>query len=575
MDSEPARTWSGHLGPVALLVGVTGFFCSGIVAHPLTHTLVFGGDGFVTFWNYWWARQSLVTLEANPLHTTYLTYPHDASLVFHSHDLLHGVLTMPIQLLVPGIGGLTLGVNLILFGCFLGAVLAMYGSTWALTHHRLAAVVAGFGYAFSPLHVTWLSMPVVGAVYWLPLFSWLFLRAVRRRRYAWLLPGLCFGLCTFQSLYYTLFLGFLAAFLSLFVLWSERDRARLLRRVLVLDAAIVVAGLPMAAVVVNDLVRTTYESPPEAVSAEIDCRTSLDLAGLVIPGPEQGLWRPVARPLNAYLQRPTSRWPLFGQNGVGGAGVYIGIVPLLLVAYAWGSGRRRAMIGWSAFALACVALALGPNLHIGGHIFRSAWLPLPYRLSRLGPPFFSGLFREPWLFYAPALFAIWTLAALGLSRLAGPRRRHVILVRALVLAWLVLDYAAPPFATAPVHVPAVYAGIARDPRPLAIYDVPVRSFFSLEYYAFLQTVHGKPIARGYMARPNSAATQRDELLQQAAQLPRAFDALLNDLGPAYVIVHKVPLMQPAERWFAAAIAQRLPKTYDDAELAVYAWRLSP
>ena len=63
MDSETARTWSGHLGPAALVAAVTGFFCFGMVAHPLTRTLVFGGDGFVTFWNYWWARQSLVTLE--------------------------------------------------------------------------------------------------------------------------------------------------------------------------------------------------------------------------------------------------------------------------------------------------------------------------------------------------------------------------------------------------------------------------------------------------------------------------------------------------------------------------------
>src|SRR5579885_3065838 len=168
-----------HVLAAAIYAGVTVMFCAGIVVHPLTATLTAMGDGFLTFWDFWWVHKALFDLHANPLRTTWLTYPHEISLVFHVLDLLDGVLTLPLQRFSPGLDGVTLAVNVAICLSFLLSALAAYAAALVVTDSWLPSVVAGLGYGFSAYHVSRADMPVTAALYWLPLFAVLAVRAIR------------------------------------------------------------------------------------------------------------------------------------------------------------------------------------------------------------------------------------------------------------------------------------------------------------------------------------------------------------------------------------------------------------
>lgn len=560
--------------------------CWGMVRHPLSRIPFYIGDGLLTFWNYWWARTSIVDLHTSPLATTYLSYPHESSLVFQAHDLLHGVLSIPVQLLIPGRSGLILSVNLAIFFCYFVSAFAAYLCVELLTKHRGAAIIAGFGYAFSAFHSGWYSMPVIAAMYWLPLFVWLYVRAARKGgRIAVLLPGLCFGLCTFQSAYYTLFLACLAAFLSVFIFVLERGQPHLTRRVAAIAGGIVLFALPMAGVMVADM-DTPYVVPGETDSAgvekiHLDCRNSVDLAGLVVPGPEQGLWDRWAGPWNDYLKRNTPACPvmLFGANGEGGHLSYVGLALLVFAALAWLGAPRRVALAWTLCALFFIGISLGPFLHFHGRIHTEWWLPLPYRLLLAGPSFFAKLFRAPHYFWAAALFSIWILASYGLCWVLSLARSRAIsaAVWALIGAWLLVDYGTLPLQTWPVLYSPVFASMAADPRPFAVYPIPNDAPITLETYNFSQTQHGKPLALGFLSRRDTVVERRAQLMRQAERSRNALRLLLEDLGPAYVVVHK-QLIEPPRLGAIRSLFdgyEGLTKAYENLHMLVYASAIDP
>ncbi len=566
-----------HVLAAAIYAGVTVMFCAGIVVHPLTATLTAMGDGFLTFWDFWWVHKALFDLHANPLRTTWLTYPHEISLVFHVLDLLDGVLTLPLQRFSPGLDGVTLAVNVAICLSFLLSALAAYAAALVVTDSWLPSVVAGLGYGFSAYHVSRADMPVTAALYWLPLFAVLAVRAIRDGGIGRMATvGACVGLCTFQSAYHALLLLLLAPFVALVAVRDGLDRRLVLPRLAAVGFAIGIGASPMLTLVGVELQRDHYTTTGvpmgKPVSADVDCRESIDLLGLIVPGPTQGLWRPVAPAWNRYLARPTCPVPMWGENGYGGAQAYVGLVPLCLAGLAIWRSRRRTL-PWALGALFFASLALGPNLHVGGTILRTPWLPLPYRLLLFMPAAARGLFHRPYYLWPGALFMLWMLAAQGLAlahhaSTASGRKR---LAGAGLLLWLVLDYASPPLRAWHVPHPPAWTLIAADSRPEAVIDLPARSWSDLEYFSFAQVLHGKPIARGFVSRFDDWTAQRDELLRQAEVSPVALRAVLQQTGPAYVVVHReLPGWRPAPLTAIETLLAPL-RIYADASMVVYRW----
>lgn len=568
----------GHAAAAVVYVSLTLVLCRGITAHPFTRTFTLLGDGFLTFWDFWWTHKALVELHTSPFRTAWLTYPHEISLVFHVLDVLDGVLILPLQFFWSGMDGVVLGVNATACLSFTLSALAAYAAALLMTDAWLPSLVAGLGYGFSAFHVSRADVPVTAALYWLPLFTLVVLRAVRKGGWPRIAgAGGCFVLCTFQSAYYSLLLVLLAPFLALAALLDTSDRRLALGRLTGVGLAIVIGAAPMLMLAGIDLRRqpytTTGVSVREAVSVDADCRNSVDLLGLIVPGPAQGLWSRYAVPWNRYLTRPTCGLQLWGGNGEGGTAAYVGLAPLGLAIFALARGSRRRTLPWALGALFFGTLALGPNLHAGGTILRRRWLPLPYRLLFLLPSSAHTMFHMPYYLWPGALFALWVLAAQGLALVMrtcrSPRRRW--LTYAALLLWLVADYASPPLATWDIPRAPVWTTIAADPRPAVVIDLPATNWVRLEYFSFLQTIHGKPITRGFVSRFDAWTSRRDALLRRAEISPLALRALLRETGPAYVVLHRGFTESSPARTAAIETMLAPLETYADAQVTVYRW----
>jgi len=570
-----------HLAAAGLYALATVYYFAGIVRHPTSMLSFLWGDGFALLWDYWWANRCATAL-VSPFRTSLLSWGHEASLVFHPLDLFDGILSIPFQHLLPNTAGLVLGLNVIGVGCFLVSAFIMYLALWWLWRSWLAAVIGGFAYSFSAFHFWLVANPILGAMYWLPLLTILYLRAAEGWDWKrWLAAGLCFGLCPFQSLYHSLFLALLTPFLFVVALLRRDDRTGAVRHLLALTLFVGAFLLPMATLAVRDLAHTEYlaEGARDATQKVVqdDVHNSVDVAGLVIPWKTQGRWGPSAEAWNDYLKRPTVELMFRGQNGIGGKMAYVGLVPLVLFGAAALLAPPRLILPWAVCALVSLGLALGPRLHVHGWIFDQPWLPLPYRITELAPFAVTKMFRAPHYFLVPALFALWVVAAFGLRLLFEASRGRRLWTTLAI--WLIVDYGRPPIAVYPLSVPTAYAKIAADPRPVKVLQVPPLHFFALEYWSFLQTVHQKPLVRGFIGRRDAWIAWRDEQMAGLFDNARR-DAVLSRLGPTYIVVHREDWLQkehylPRDFALAAALERQpqLNRLYGDDQVTVYSLHL--
>ncbi|MDD9938991.1 MAG: hypothetical protein OXT09_35715 [Myxococcales bacterium] len=68
-------------------------------------------------WSLWWTKHALSSAQ-NPFWTDLIFHPHGTSLAFHSYPFVYGVLSVPLQWLLPGKEGLAATFNLIVFTSF-------------------------------------------------------------------------------------------------------------------------------------------------------------------------------------------------------------------------------------------------------------------------------------------------------------------------------------------------------------------------------------------------------------------------------------------------------------------------
>jgi len=158
-------------------------------------------------------------------------------------------------------------------------------------------------------------------------------------------------------------------------------------------------------------------------------------------------------------------------------------------------------------------LALGPFLIVGGF---DTHIPGPWAFGRYVP--IISLARSP------ARFAI--VAALGLAVLFASAMQSIArqsgrprLVTTVTAALLMIELCPAPRQLYSAHIPAVYARIAADARPVRIIELPfgIRDGVSSagNYSArsqYFQTLHGKRLIGGYLSRVSKRSV--DEVRSQ-------------------------------------------------------------
>jgi hypothetical protein len=517
-------------------------------------------DGWQNVWNLWWAAQA-VGRGTNPLHTTWLYYPEGIGLFWQTLNVTNGLLALPVTLLA----GPVAAYNLLALLAFVLSGVTMYALARDLGIGRAAAFVAGLLYSFAPLHV---ARFVDGqlehmTIQWLPLFALLLRRAFQRLSWrASIGAGLLLLWITLTSLYQALscllLVGLLAA--ATYLLGQRswgRARALALRAGLMLGIWL----LPLAPLLLG---AATGGGPDRdwLDSQRLHSATPLDF---VLPNPNHPLW-------GAGVTR-------FGQALHPDAGSWNVALGTLTVALAlWWLLRRSAWREpWPWVGVACLVLALGPSLVLGGY---DTGIPLPYALLNLFPP--ARLGQRPNYLALLALLALVLVAARAIQHLLARATRPSLLLGGL-LVLLAIDLAPAPPPPLAAAVPEVFAQLAADPTPGAVLELPFLPERSEPLRA--QLVHGRPIMGGYVSRTPDYRFPVERPALQALWTRRVPDELVSpdwaaSMGSTlahynirYVVVRWREL-PPAERaelstLFASLRQGLLQQVYDFQGLGVY------
>ena len=581
-------------------------------------------DARVFQWNNWWVKRAV--LNGLDLDYTLAIYaPSGVSLVSHNFNWVSSFLSIPLDLVF----GPLISYNLLFLLTFWGPACAMYALVLDRTRRRDAAFIAGLVFAFFPYHVSgnWDGQMNLANIQWLPLFCLFAFRALeaviwRQRVRDALLAGLFFALSALDCWFFLPFLGLWGVVWLAHSLLAERElwvRPRLWRTLgtLALAGASALALMsPFLLPVLADIATETGDAQrgivDAAVSYHADDKAS-DLLAFLVPGSDHPLF---GGPLRSVYARFRHWRP-----------AYLGLAALLLGLYAAVACTRHARL-WLIAGLLFLSLSLGSTLTINGVRLEGA--PTPYRLlTGLWPAFkivrqanrfnvmvglsLAVLVGIAWADLAPRLSFSFlrrpgsdadslhpTLVGGGAREGQDADRASLSPPRALqggswtatlLLAVLLLfDYWSTPCPTQPGEVSPFYGQLAAERGDFVLLELPLNDFHS-RASIYPQTVHGKRLVNGYVARmpPGTLAYIRSQPILRLTHLqigvePGLWDVerqlgLLAANDVRYVVLRKEPLPpQPPVDEAVMADWRDLfgPEVhYEDDAIAVYRLRLAP
>ena len=420
----------------------------------------------------------------------------------------------------------------------------------------LAAIVAGLVYAFAANRAVYAAMGHYDMVttQWLPFYALYLLKTVReaRRRagrrkggkrkaypyegrrkacpyvrYA-VLAGLFFTLAVLAEMIFGVFLGIFTLLVLAFELrrpnpQPETRNLKPLLGLVVIGITVAVLWSPVLIPIVREFASGEYalEGWGEAI------KLSSDLVGLFTPAELHPLWGgDWVRELRA-VEEGTARFSDVNT-------VFLGYVTLALALLGLWRYRRRVRL-WACTALIFGIFCLGPLLQINGR-YRfdldglEATFPLPYALLHYIPIVQSN--RAPNRNSVLLMLGLAVLAGYGahfLLQLLGDKEAKEtkeeretrerkpppvsvlsFISFAILFFAILFEHASLPLPLTSAHTPPVYEQIAAEPGEFAVMQLPLgwRTSFGplgsertrIEYY---QTVHGKPIIGGNIARSPS------------------------------------------------------------------------
>ncbi len=289
----------------------------------------------------------------------------------------------------------------------------------------------------------------------------------------------------------------------------------------------------------------------------------VDLLALVLGPPAHPLVRTAVD--RAYAAAHLDRTEAVG---------WIGVVPalLLLVRYPSGAASSDVRI-WRVVGAAFFLWALGPFLTVDGF---DTGLKLPETLVRYIP--LAANARMPGRAMVGVLMAVAVLLGIRLSAARG--RLHSSVVQWLLIGLIAFEYWDAPVPMTSLDAPAIYRDLAAAPMG-SVCEVPFGVGDGLggvgsqdRRILFYATLHGHPLAGGYIGRMPVDAAERYERMPLTASLLRLSDGQPAgssmdtdiDSGPCrYLMVNRLASSAALLAYIDQLPLERLART-DDRDL---------
>ena len=475
-----------------------------------------GGDVFQGLWELWWVPYSLFTLHASPYITHLIFYPVGANLSTQTFAPVAGI----VSALFQGVG-VAFSLNVIFFIGFVLAGFFAYLLAFHLTKNRAASFLAGFIFAFSPIHIVQsfghLQYINIGFI---PLFLLLFIKMFEDGRHSdAILAGVSFVLLAFMGDIEQALMTMVIAFLIIaYMLLRKGSRGLLLnRRFAMLFAEMVAVALALGSPAILAIAGSRQPGTLSAVNSQAGVSYnelySPDLLSFFIPSQMNGLLgfaSGAAASINAPAQAERT--------------VYAGytVLALALIGLFYSFKEKLKHTGIIVVPLAFLALlSIGPYLQVGGTVTA---LPGIYLLYHQIPLF--NVLREPGRFDIAVELFLALLAAFGFAKvehaLSGQGRplaknAKTLAFSAFVLL-LVLEYNPWPLSQGALNgsytnaqIPRAYVELGGINANFSVMVLPALSNYSSvapELYPgmamYYQTAFRKPLVGGYTTRYNAS-----------------------------------------------------------------------
>lgn len=525
----------------------------------VTYPLIFGiktqlygiprGDIFSMIWYFWWQKYALAhgltigfcNMIAAPFGVSFINWP----------AFLQPALTYP-ALLLTTLSGEVFTYNALLIATFVIAAVTMYYLVYYFTRNRLASLVAGIIFSFSPYHLMHAKghLNIIMGMQWLPLFVLSLFKLSESRSY----KNMAFFAAAFSLVALSNFYdGFFAVVITGSFIVYKLSTVILSRRKLHLNLETLKVFVVTALLIMLLVIPFTFSTIKTAVEHNL----------LKPKSTETSIYSRSLEDLSIYSARPWEYFipfienPIFGkytkpllearlhQSNVVEQTIFLGFIPLALALYAlwdWFKKRRKPraekdggssvipLLAWMAFVASVFSMPpvisrFGPKILMPS---RFVYMALP-------------MFRVYARFGVVVLLMVAALAGLGLARildnLASRKKIYSYLSVALIILLIGLEFTnVPPFRVTGISkAPPVYRWLAEQPGDFIIAEYPLWRFDQGEHneYLFYQRIHGKRLFNGA-----DAGTRADQIRQEIEDISRPeAPGTLSYLKVKYVIVH--------------------------------------
>jgi hypothetical protein len=491
---EQPDTWHWHVGVFVGYLLLATYVTWPLLLHMPSSVIQKGArpvDAGQGIWNLWWMQQALLHGQ-NPYITRYLFFPETINLFYQTLSPPNTILALPATLLA----GPILAFNALTLLSFGLSGYATYRLVRPLVHDRIAAIVAGGIYAFSPYHMQVLLGGTLEsiAIQWIPLYILCLVRTLHKpTNLNLVIAALALITTTLASYYYGIYCAIYTAFHILFFLHTAQDWRQRTQRFAVGMGIGLIWLLAFVPFVWNAGALSTA-TPEDWYARQVF--HSVALFDLIAPSTLHPIWGAASAGWLGALHP-------FGVEA--GASLGIAIYVLMLIGVV---KHARVAWPWLALALALLLLALGPELQITG---QPTGIPMPFMLLDYAEPLRNS--SRPGYFVALWMLPVSVLAGYGVAAIRSIVHIRQPLLIAGAIAILVFELLPRPWPMLRLHVDQLYAELANLPERGAVLELPPDNDYSQSMLN--QLCHGRPLAGGYLARtPDYPPVAYDSALQQ-------------------------------------------------------------
>lgn len=451
-------------------------------------------DGFPNYWNLWWYKKAVLELGTDPWTTTSQYFPQGSSLLGHPLNPYSGIiaiLTAPFFTLAQSYNFTQL-TNVILSGY------TMFHLSRYVSKSYLGGLVAGYVYTFSHLHFGYMFAQLeLATMQWLPLYLLCLLKLLQKPTYTHAVgTAASLWLISLVSNYHLLFAALCTILVVVHHVTIKRSVTHLwspaYRKYLLLTAILVaISSGPHVKAIADSNTIDPIQGGHVAESF------GLDPVGMGIPSK---FWR-----FNSQTERYWKEVNFqYNENGV-----YLGLGAIMLayLGLKHQKGKKHTNL-WLWIWLVFVILSLGPWLTLAGKLIKPYELLLPYDyLARLLP--ILKIAGVPIRMMVMVVLATAVMAAVGTVYLEKnyPRTKRLLII---ILAIVVIDSLPSPLYSQELEVSPHALAIRDASAPGAVID----TYSSPEYYVYDQTIHGKPLVLGSLAKLPLSVSQTKKAKEQ-------------------------------------------------------------